>query len=452
MKQYDLVIIGAGPGGYVSAIRAAQLGLKTAIVEKQYYGGTCLNVGCIPSKLLLEYGKKVHNIHLSNSWGINTGKLDIDYSKLSSRSKKVISQLTGGVEHLLKSNEVDLIKGEAIVHDDLTIHVDDQKLQAKDIILATGSTPFVPPISGLDRVKYQTTDTIFNMQSLPKSLAVIGGGVIATEIASSMADLGVEVSIIEIADDILLTETDEIRSILKAHLESQGINVLTQCNISKVTQSQIELKHQDSVKFDTLLVATGRKPNLQVAENLNLKQSNKGSFIEVDETYQTSISHLYAVGDLIDSYQLAHAASIEGITAVEAIAGLKPNPVNKEMIPRCIYTRVEAASVGLSQSQAEAQGYTVKTVEALFQSNAKSMIEGETDGFIQLVIDTQYGEILGGFITGPNATELIGELLGVKVSEGTIEELSQVIQPHPSLLEVMGEAADDYLKKAIHKQ
>ncbi|UXV35199.1 dihydrolipoyl dehydrogenase [Staphylococcus sp. IVB6181] len=452
LKQYDLVIIGAGPGGYVSAIRAAQLGLKTAIVEKQYYGGTCLNVGCIPSKLLLEYGKKVHNIHLSNSWGINTGKLDIDYSKLSSRSKKVISQLTGGVEHLLKSNEVDLIKGEAIVHDDLTIHVDDQKLQAKDIILATGSTPFVPPISGLDKVKYHTTDTIFNMQSLPKSLAVIGGGVIATEIASSMADLGVEVSIIEIADDILLTETDEIRSILKAHLESQGINVLTQCNISKVTQSQIELEHQDSVNFDTLLVATGRKSNLQVAENLNLKQSNKGSFIEVDETYQTSIPHLYAVGDLIDSYQLAHAASIEGITAVEAIAGLKPNPVNKEMIPRCIYTRVEAASVGLSQSQAEAQGYQVKTVEAPFQSNAKSMIEGETDGFIQLVIDTRYGEILGGFITGPNATELIGELLGVKVSEGTIEELSQVIQPHPSLLEVMGEAADDYLKKAIHKQ
>lgn len=450
MKQYDLVVIGAGPGGYVSAIRAAQLGLKVAIVEKQYFGGTCLNVGCIPSKLLLEYGKKVQNINIADSWGIHTENLDIDYSKLLSILKTVISQLTGGVEHLLKQNKVDQIKGEAIVNEDLTIKVDQQTIKAKDIILATGSTPFVPPIPGLKETNYHTTDTIFKIEKLPKQLAVIGGGVIATEIASSMADLGVKVTIIEVADDILLTETKEIRSVLKEHLDSQDITILTQCTIDKVTQDHIQLKDQKDINFDTLLVATGRKPNLQVINELNIEKDEK-SFLKVDTNYQTNIPHIYAVGDLVNSYQLAHAAGAEGIVATESIAGLKPKAIQNEMIPRCIYTRVEAASVGLSQEQAEEQGYKVKTVEAQFQSNAKALIEGETDGFIQLVIDTQYSEILGDFITGPNATELIGELLGVKVSEGTIEELSQVIQPHPSLLEVMGESADSYLNKAIHK-
>lgn len=450
MNQYDLVVIGAGPGGYVSAIRAAQLGLKTAIVEKQYFGGTCLNVGCIPSKLLLEYGKKVQNIKVADSWGIQTQNLEIDYSKLLSRSKKVISQLTGGVEHLLKQNKVDQIKGEAIVNEDLTIKVDQQTIKAKDIILATGSTPFVPPIPGLKETNYHTTDTIFKIEKLPKQLAVIGGGVIATEIASSMADLGVKVTIIEVADDILLTETKEVRSVLKEHLDSQDITILTQCTIDKVTQDNIQLKNQKDINFDTLLVATGRKPNLQVINELNIEKDEK-SFLKVDSNYQTSVPHIYAVGDIVNSYQLAHAASAEGIVATESIAGLKPKAIQNEMIPRCIYTRVEAASVGLSQEQAEEQGYKVKTVEAQFQSNAKALIEGESDGFIQLVIDTKYSEILGGFITGPNATELIGELLGVKVSEGTIEELSQVIQPHPSLLEVTGESADSYLNKAIHK-
>lgn len=278
MKQYDLVVIGAGPGGYVSAIRAAQLGLKVAIVEKQYFGGTCLNVGCIPSKLLLEYGKKVQNINIADSWGIHTENLDIDYSKLLSRSKTVISQLTGGVEHLLKQNKVDQIKGEAIVNEDLTIKVDQQTIKAKDIILATGSTPFVPPIPGLKETNYHTTDTIFKIEKLPKQLAVIGGGVIATEIASSMADLGVKVTIIEVADDILLTETKEIRSVLKEHLDSQDITILTQCTIDKVTQDHIQLKDQKDINFDTLLVATGRKPNLQVINKLNIEKKMKNHF------------------------------------------------------------------------------------------------------------------------------------------------------------------------------
>ncbi|RZI01460.1 dihydrolipoyl dehydrogenase [Staphylococcus condimenti] len=451
MEKYDLVVIGAGPGGYVSAIRAAQLGLNTAIIEKQYMGGTCLNVGCIPSKLLLEYGTKVHDIKLADTWGIQTDHLNIDFSKLTKRTNSVISNLTNGVAHLLKQNKVKVFNGEARINEDLTIQIDHQTIQAKDILLATGSTPFVPPIDGLDKVDYHTTNTIFKIEKLPKELAVIGGGVIATEIASSMADLGVKVTILEVAKDILLTETKEIRSILKNHLEQQNINVVTNCEIKQINQKEIILANKDTVTFDTLLVATGRKPNLQAAEKLKLETENNTPFIKVNNNYQTSTPHIYAVGDLISTYQLAHAASAEGVTAVEAIAGLKPKPVDTHMIPRCIYTRVEAASVGLTKSQAEEQGYKVKTAEAYFQSNAKAMIEDETDGFIQIVADAKYGEILGGFIAGPHATDLIGELLGVKVSEGTVEELSEVIQPHPSLLEVLGEAADDWFKKAIHK-
>lgn len=451
MEKYDLVIIGAGPGGYVSAIRAAQLGLNTAIIEKQYMGGTCLNVGCIPSKLLLEYGKKVHDIKLADTWGIQTDHLNIDFSKLNKRTHSVISNLTNGVAHLLQQNKVKVFNGEARVNEDLTIQIDDQTIKAKDILLATGSTPFIPPINGLDKVNYHTTNTIFKIEKLPKELAVIGGGVIATEIASSMADLGIKVTILEVAKDILLTETEEIRSILKTHLENQNITIITNCEIKEINQNKVILSKKDTVAFDTLLVATGRKPNLQAAENLKLETDKDTPFIKVNRNYQTSLPHIYAVGDLINTFQLAHAASAEGITAVEAIAGLKPKPVDTHMIPRCIYTRVEAASVGLTKSQAEEQGYKVKTAEAYFQSNAKAMIEDETDGFIQIVADAEYGEILGGFIAGPHATDLIGELLGVKVSEGTVEELSEVIQPHPSLLEVLGEAADDWFKKAIHK-
>lgn len=451
MEKYDLLIIGAGPGGYVSAIRAAQLGLNTAIIEKQYMGGTCLNVGCIPSKLLLEYGKKVHDIKLADTWGIQTDHLNIDFSKLNKRTHSVISNLTNGVAHLLQQNKVKVFNGEARVNEDLTIQIDDQTIKAKDILLATGSTPFIPPINGLDKVNYHTTNTIFKIEKLPKELAVIGGGVIATEIASSMADLGIKVTILEVAKDILLTETEEIRSILKTHLENQNITIITNCEIKEINQNKVILSKKDTVAFDTLLVATGRKPNLQAAENLKLETDKDTPFIKVNRNYQTSLPHIYAVGDLINTFQLAHAASAEGITAVEAIAGLKPKPVDTHMIPRCIYTRVEAASVGLTKSQAEEQGYKVKTAEAYFQSNAKAMIEDETDGFIQIVADAEYGEILGGFIAGPHATDLIGELLGVKVSEGTVEELSEVIQPHPSLLEVLGEAADDWFKKAIHK-
>lgn len=447
-SSYDLVVIGAGPGGYVSAIRAAQLGKKVAIIEKQYAGGTCLNVGCIPSKTLLEFGTKVHDINNANDWGIQTDNLHIDYKKLFKRKNEVVATLTGGVKQLLKKNKVDFIEGEAILKDNLTISVNNQKIKAKDIVLATGSQPFVPPIQGIENVDYLTTDTFFNLQQLPTQLAVIGGGVIATELASSMADLGVKVTIIEVADDILLTEIEEVREILKNHLKQQGIQIITKAKIDNVNKSSVQLKGNDTVEFDQILIATGRKPNTKVIDNIELKMD--GKFIQVDDFNQTTYKHVYAIGDLVKGYQLAHTASAQGVMVAEKLAGLNPKPVNQDDITRCIYTRVEAASVGLSEQQAIDAGYDVSVSESTFQGNAKALIKGETDGLIKIVSDKQYNEVLGAFIVGPHATDLIGEILGVKVSEGTMDELSQLIQPHPSLLEAIGENADALFKKAIH--
>lgn len=448
MDSYDLIVVGAGPGGYVAAIRAAQLGQKVAIVEKTNAGGTCLNVGCIPSKTLLEHGTKAHDIRKANDWGIETQGMKVNFSKLVQRKQHIVSTLTGGVKQLLKKNKVTFIKGEATVTKDLEVKVSNQSYQAKDIILATGSKPFIPPIEGLNDIKYETTDTFFDIETLPKQLAIIGGGVIATELASSMADLGVEVTMIEVNEDILLTEIEEVRELLKDHLKNQSIRILTGAKISKVTTSKVILDNHEDVSFDTLLVATGRQPNIKVVEDLDINMD--GKFVQVDEHYQTTINHVYAIGDLVKGYQLAHSASSHGLHVVETLAGLKPTPVSPNNITRCIYTRLEAASVGLSESQAKEAGYDVSVTQSSFQGNAKALVKGEVQGFIKIVTDKAYGEVLGAFIVGPHATDLISEVLGVKASEGTMNELSNIIQPHPSLSEAIGESADAYFGKAIH--
>ncbi|HJF68177.1 dihydrolipoyl dehydrogenase [Staphylococcus kloosii] len=448
MDSYDLIVVGAGPGGYVAAIRAAQLGQKVAIVEKTNAGGTCLNVGCIPSKTLLEHGTKAHDIRKANDWGIETQGMKVNFSKLVQRKQHIVSTLTGGVKQLLKKNKVTFIKGEATVTKDLEVKVSNQSYQAKDIILATGSKPFIPPIEGLNDIKYETTDTFFDIETLPKQLAIIGGGVIATELASSMADLGVEVTMIEVNEDILLTEIEEVRELLKDHLKNQSIRILTGAKISKVTTSKVILDNHEDVSFDTLLVATGRQPNIKVVEDLDIDMD--GKFVQVDEHYQTTINHVYAIGDLVKGYQLAHSASSHGLHVVETLAGLKPTPVSPNNITRCIYTRLEAASVGLSESQAKEAGYDVSVTQSSFQGNAKALVKGEAQGFIKIVTDKAYGEVLGAFIVGPHATDLISEVLGVKASEGTMNELSNIIQPHPSLSEAIGESADAYFGKAIH--
>ncbi|WP_338449486.1 dihydrolipoyl dehydrogenase [Niallia oryzisoli] len=449
MKEFDLVVIGAGPGGYVSAIRAAQLGKKVAIVERKKLGGTCLNVGCIPSKALLKHSEMVEEIQKANSWGIKTGELSIDFPKLMKRKDQVVQTLTGGVDHLLKKNKITFFQGDATVTEDRVVSVGDDKMKARDILLATGSKPFIPPIKGLDQVKYLTTDSFFDLKELPKSMVIIGGGVISVELAFAMAPLGTKVTIIEVAPDILLTEDLDARKIIKKQLQRKKVQTIIKAEIQEVQQGKVILADQE-IPFDTLLVATGRKPNIEVALQLNLKMDESNKFVAVNEFYETSKKHVYAVGDLIGGYQLAHAASAEGLIAVQAMNGEKPQPLDQTEIPRCVYTHPEIASFGLNEEQAKNAGYDVKITTSNLSGNAKAIAMGETEGFIKIISDHRYEEILGAVIVGANATELIGEILAMKHSEGTMNELANMVHAHPAISEAIGENANALFKQAIH--
>lgn len=450
-KSYDLIVIGAGPGGYAAAIRAAQLGKHVAIVEKQHVGGVCLNVGCIPSKIFLEYGAKVRDIQSANNWGIKTNHIDIDLNGLVQHKDQVVKTVTGDVRDALQQHNVDMIEGEAEVLEGLKVQVNQTIYTAKDIILATGTKPFVPPIEGLEQAHFETADTFFNMDALPKQLVIIGGGVIASEIASSMADLGVDVTILEKGDNILSSEIEEIHTHLSSYLKQQGVQIITNSETTKVNATTLEIDGKDGPKeipYETLLFATGRQPNVHVAKALNLEQD--GKCLQVNEHYETSYAHVYAIGDLVPGYQLAHTASAHGKYVAEHIAGKHPEAINQEDIPRCIYTRLESASVGLSALQAQEAGYEVEVTTASFQKNPKAILKGEIQGLVKIVANKQDGKILGGFIVGPHATDLISEILGIKMAGGTLNDIAHIIQPHPSLSEVIGESAEASFGKAIY--
>jgi len=449
LKVFDVVIIGAGPGGYVSAIRAAQLGKTVAIVEREKIGGACLNVGCIPSKTLLKYSELVEGIKQANDWGIKTGEVSIDFPKLMNRKDQVIRTLTGGVSHLLKKNNVTVFQGEAKIKADLTVDIGAERISGKDILLATGSKPFVPPIKGLEEIDYLTTDTFFDLKKLPKSLVIIGGGVISVELASAMAPLGTKVTIIEVAPDILMTEDDDARKIIKKQLDKQSVQTIIKAKIKEVKENKVILSNQE-IPFDKLLVATGRKPNIKLAQDLNLKMDESNKFVAVNEVYETSRKHVYAVGDLVGSYQLAHAASAEGIVAVHEMAGDHSLNLDQTKIPRCVYTHPEVASFGLSEEQAKEAGYDVKVTMSSIGGNAKAIAMGSTEGFVKIISENNYEEILGAVIVGTGATELIGEILTMKHAEGTVTELATMIHAHPTVSETIGESANALFKQAIH--
>lgn len=449
MKEFDVIVIGAGPGGYVSAIRAAQLGKRVAIVEKKKIGGACLNVGCIPSKTLLKHSEMVEEIQKANSWGIKTGELTIDFPKLMKRKDQVVQTLTSGVEYLLKKNKITLFQGEASITEDLVVSIGNDKIKGRDILLATGSRPFIPPIKGLDKVDYLTTDSFFDLEKLPKNMVIIGGGVISVELAFAMAPLGTKVTIIEVAPDILLTEDLDARNVIKKQLQKKNIQTIIQADIREVKKEKVMLVDQE-ISYDTLLIATGRTPNIEVLQNLNIKMDSSNKFVAVDDYYETSKKHVYAVGDMIGGYQLAHAASAEGLVAVHAMNGDMPQTLQQTEIPRCVYTHPEIASFGLSEEQAKDTNYDVKVTISQLAGNGKAIAMGETEGFIKIISDTKYQEILGAVIVGANATELIGEILAMKHSEGTMNELASLIHAHPAVSEAIGESANALFQQAIH--
>lgn len=450
MANYDLVVVGSGPGGYVAAIKAAQEGLKTAVIEKKKIGGACLNVGCVPSKSYLTHAHWILSAESAAPYGLKVDKESLDFAKMVQRKDKVVKTLQGGIGHLFQKNHIDFIEGEARFDEKKNLVVEDEKISYKNLLLATGSHPFVPPINGVNEVEYLTTDSFFEMRELPQELTVIGGGVIAVELAFAMRPLGVKVNLIEVAPDILLTEDEDERQLLKGKLQAMEIDVTIQAKIDKVEADAVVLADGSRKRFDQLLIAAGRKPNLELPQQLGLKLDEGGRFLKVDQHYQTSQPGIYAIGDMIGGLQLAHAASAEGIRAVKAICGAPTYPVDADAIPRCIYTDPEAASFGMSEKQAQGEYADVVVKTFAFAGNGKAIAAEETEGFIKIVSEKKYHQILGAVVVGSHATEMIHTILNVKEAEGTVDELAKTIYAHPTLSEVIGEAANSVFGKAIH--
>lgn len=449
MSNYDLVVIGAGPGGYVAAIRAAQKGKKVAVIEKKAIGGTCLNVGCIPSKSYLKHAHWILSAQEANHFGFNFQNESFSFERLVQRKDQVVKKLQGGIHHLFQTNNIDYIEGEAHFDQQKELVVGEEKIGYQDVLLATGGHPFVPPIPGLDQVAYLTTDSFFALTELPEKLVIIGGGVIAVELAFAMQPLGVAVTLIEVAPDILLTEEPEARKVIKKKLQSLGIEVIIQAKISTVTKQSVILEDGSQKNFDQLLIAAGRKANLALAEQLGLTMA-EGKFVAVDQHYQTSEKNIYAIGDLIGGLQLAHAASAEGMRAVNAICKLASYPVDPTTVPRCLYTDPEVASFGLTEEAAREAYEDVYTKTVSFSGNGKAIAAEETEGFVKIISEKKYHQILGAVIVGSHATEMIHTILAVKETEGTVDELSEMIFAHPTMSEIIGETANGLLGKAIH--
>jgi dihydrolipoamide dehydrogenase len=449
-KSYEIIVVGGGPGGYVAALHAAELGKKTALIEVDFLGGTCLNRGCIPSKTYLKHSEIIEQIEKAKDWGIETGSLTLSFAKMKKRKDDVINRLRGGIAFLLKQGKIDVYNGYGSVTEGGAVKVQtkagEEALQADKVIIATGSTPAVPPITGLDSVQYNTSDTIFDIQDIPKSVIIIGGGVIGVEFATIFASLKTEVTIIEAGDRIVPTEDSEASKFLTKALKKKGIKIHTSVSVQKVQETNgvktvvcVDAKGKElSLEAETLLVSTGRRPNLSASRELSLEQN--GPFIKVNEKMETSMPNVYAVGDVIGGWQLAHAASAEGLVAAANAAGGN-DKIDYKVMPRCIYTLPEIASVGLSENEANKQNIDVRVEKFDFAGSGKALSTGEPEGFTKVIYDVKYGEIIGVVMAGSHVTEMISEASAFIYLEGTIEEVAKMIHPHPTISESFFEAA-----------
>ncbi|HCG91460.1 MAG TPA: dihydrolipoyl dehydrogenase [Dehalococcoidia bacterium] len=457
-NEYDLIVIGAGPGGYVAAIRASQLGLQSAVIEKEALGGVCLNWGCIPSKSLLKNAEVLSYINKAEEFGIEISGVKADYSKAVTRSRGVADKNSKGVEYLLRKNNVDHIEGTASLKDANTVIVDSGRtITAKNIIVATGSRPRVIPGIDIDHVDIVTSRDAIVAEDLPGSVLIIGGGPIGVEFAYIYKMYGVDVTIVEVLDGIVPNEDEDISKQLQRSLEKIDINIRTGCKVNSVKKNKsgisVELDDNgglETVTVNKVLVAIGVEPNTKDIglENVGIEMDR--GFIAVNEQMKTSVANIYAIGDITGKLPLAHVASAQANIAVETIAGMDTFPLNYVMVPRAVYCNPQVASLGLTEKQAVDQGYEPKIGKFNAQANGKAAAMGETDGFVKLVIDPKYGEILGAHMIGPEVTELLGELSLTSLCEGTSLELGLAIHAHPTLSEMIKEAALDAEGRVLH--
>lgn len=453
----ELAIIGAGPGGYVAGIRAGQLGIKTIIIEKNYLGGVCLNVGCIPTKALLHASEILLNIKNSSKMGIEINDLKLDIKKLNSWKNSIIDKLVSGINFLLKNYNVEVIFGEAKFIDEKTLLVKtkngDIKIVSKYIIIATGSRPSELPNIKRDGNFVWNSDDAVALKEIPKKLLIIGAGAVGLEFASIYSRLGSDVIVIEIANQILPGIDNECATTLKRALEKQNIKIFTNSKVIGYKENVFEIEIEGNVKsfeFDKVLLAVGRKPNV---ENLNLESVgislNEKGFIKVNKKLQTNVENIYAIGDVIGQPLLAHKASKEGITAVEIIAGIE-SEYDVKYIPSVVYTNPELASVGLSEEEAKKKGYKIKIGKFPISANGKALSMNITDGLAKIITNEENDEILGIHIVSPEASSLISEGTLAMESYLTSEDIALITHPHPSISEILMEAAENVKKKAIH--
>ncbi|AXH99080.1 dihydrolipoyl dehydrogenase [Sporosarcina sp. PTS2304] len=471
-KEYDLVILGGGTGGYVAAIRAAQLGLTTAIVEKSKLGGTCLHNGCIPSKALLK-SAEVFRVtqQQADEFGVKTGDVSLDFSQVQKRKHQIVDQLHAGIKGLMKKGKIDVYHGTGRIlgasifspmPGTISVEMDNGEeneiLILKNLLIATGSKPRTLPGLELDETHVLSSDGALVMNALPSSMTIIGAGVIGIEWASMLTDFGVNVTVLDRLDHILPTEDREVSVAMKKALEKRGVTFILGAAIDTeslekaetVTISYTVDGATHSISSDKILVSVGRSAVVDDIGLANTEIQVENGFIQTNKTYQTKDDHIYAIGDVIGGLQLAHVAEHEGLHAVEHMAGRKVEPIDYEMVPRCVYSYPETAAVGLTEQQARDQGYEVKIGKFPFQANGKALVNGHADGFVKLVTDQQTNDILGVHMMGAHVTDLISEAGLAMVMNAIPWEVSSMIHPHPTLSEAFGEAALAVEGLAIH--
>ncbi|MEJ2448318.1 MAG: dihydrolipoyl dehydrogenase [Anaerolineales bacterium] len=463
MNQFDLIVIGAGPAGYVAAIRASQLGQQVAIVEKEYVGGVCLNVGCIPSKSLLRNAELAYILqNQAKDFGISFEKLELDYEKAVKRSRQVSNRLTKGVGFLLKKNKITLYEGKATFSSPKSLQVETEdgmeELEAENIIIATGAHPLIIPGIEVDGKQVVTYHEAILQETLPKSALIIGAGAIGMEFATIWNSYGVPVTVVEMLDRILPNEDEEISKELDKQVKKQGVKTMVNSKVTKVETLKTKVNvwiegpdGEEKLSAEQVLLAASFLPNSQDLglESIGVKLDKRG-FIEIDERMATNLPGVWAIGDVTGKLMLAHAGMAMGMICAEAIAGKETEALNYRNIPRATYCHPQVASFGMTEQEALDAGHEIAVGRFNFQPNGKALGLNDYAGWVKIVTDKKYGEILGAHLIGPEVTELLPELTLAQANELTAAEIAHNIHAHPTLSEVVHEAAKDVFGEAIH--
>ena len=462
MDKYDVIVIGSGPGGYVTAIRASQLGFNTAIVEKESLGGVCLNWGCIPTKALLKSAEVYNYLKKSEDYGISAENVSSDFDKVINRSRSVADTMSKGVNFLMKKNKITVIKGYATINSDKTITIQDKKdsfiISGSHVIIATGArsreiNSLVQ--NGKNIIGYREAMTL---KKQPKDLIIVGSGAIGVEFAYFYNSLGTNVTLVEYLPKIAPLEDDDISKELQKILKKQGVKIMTSSELieSEATKDKVDVKIKDpngeiiNMTADVVLSAVGIKSNIEGLGLENLEIKTEKDKILVDDFYKTNVDGFYAIGDVVNGPALAHVASAEGITCIEKIKGMSVNPLDYGNIPGCTYCKPEIASVGLTEKQAIENGFDIKVGKFPFTASGKAQSSGNSEGFVKVIFDSKYGEWLGCHMIGSNVTEMISEAVVGRKLETTGHEILKAVHPHPTLSEAVMEAVADAYDEVIH--